>query len=80
MRLLPAAILGLALTGCIAQTAVDIVKLPVKAATETVDILTTSQAEADRKLGRQVRERDECIGKEERRARKEGREPDHSRC
>jgi hypothetical protein len=75
--LIPAA---LVLSGCIAQTAVDVVTLPVKAASKTVDVLTTSQAEADQKRGREIREREECEGREERRARKADREPDYTRC
>lgn len=75
-----AAIAALLLPGCIAKTAVDVVTLPVKAASKTVDALTTSQSEADEKRGRQIREYEECVGKEERRARKDKREPDYSRC
>jgi hypothetical protein len=78
-RLLPL-LLASALSGCIAQTAVDVVTLPVRAASKTVDVLTTSQAEADQKRGRAIREHEECMGKEERRAAKAGREPDYSRC
>jgi hypothetical protein len=59
---------------------VDIVTLPVKAASKTVDVLTTSQSEADEKRGRAIREYEECLGKEERRARKDRREPDQARC
>jgi hypothetical protein len=79
-RLLLPALLALALPGCIAKTAVDVVTLPVKAASKTVDILTTSQSEADEKRGRALREHEECLGKERRRAEKAGREPDYSRC
>jgi hypothetical protein len=80
MRILAVAVLSLSLTGCIAQTAVDIVTLPVKAASKTVDVLTTSQSEADEKRGRAVRKREECIGKEDRRAERARRDPDYSRC
>ena len=80
MRILIALSLGTTLTGCIAQTAVDIVTLPVKAASRTVDVLTTSQSEADEKRGREIRKREECIGKEDRRAQKQRRDPDYSRC
>jgi hypothetical protein len=73
-------ILPLALGGCIARTAVDIVTLPVKAASAGLDAVTTSQAEADEKRGRQIRNYEECIGKEERRARKDRREPEYARC
>ncbi|MBV8687466.1 MAG: hypothetical protein JOZ90_14450 [Alphaproteobacteria bacterium] len=80
MRLLPLALLPALLGGCLAKTAVDVVTLPVKAASKTVDLLTTSQAEADQKRGRALREREECLGKEERRAAREHREPDAARC
>jgi hypothetical protein len=73
-------LLPLALGGCIAQTAVDIVTLPVKVAAAGVDAVTTSQKEADEKRGRQIRMHEECIGKEERRARKDRREPEYARC
>jgi hypothetical protein len=68
------------LGGCLARTAVDVVTLPVKVASSTVDVLTTSQSEADEKRGREIREREECIGKEQRRAERKRREPDFSRC
>ena len=71
---------GLTLSGCIAQTAVDLVTLPVRAASKTVDVLTTSQSEADEKRGREIRKREECTAKEARRAERERREPDYSRC
>ena len=49
----------LALTGCvigtIAETAVDIAVLPVKAASAGIDAVTTSQSEADEKRGRELR-------------------------
>jgi hypothetical protein len=79
MRVLILSALSLALGGCI-STAANIVTLPVKAASKTVDVLTTSQSEADESRGRAIRKREECIGKEDRRAERERREPDHSRC
>ncbi len=80
MRILIAAAAGFALSGCIAKTAVDIVTLPVKVASAGVDAVTTSQSEADEKRGRAVRKHEECLGKEARRAKKEGREPDPEHC
>jgi hypothetical protein len=80
MRFLIAALLPLALSGCLANTALDIATLPVKAAAKTVDVLTTSQSEADEKRGRAIRKREECIGKEDRAAARERRRPDHSSC
>jgi hypothetical protein len=80
MRHLIAIGLALPLGGCLARTAVDVVTLPVKVASSAVDAVTVSQAEADQKRGRRIREREECMGKEARRAEKKGREPDYSRC
>lgn len=80
MRFLMVAALPLLLSGCLARAAVDVVTLPVKVASGTVDALTTSQSEADEKRGRAMRKHEECLGKEERRAKKEKREPDPSRC
>jgi hypothetical protein len=78
LLILPA--LTLLLDGCVVGTAVDLVTLPVKAASRTVDLLTTSQSEADEKRGRAMRKREECLGKEERRARNDRREPEPARC
>ena len=74
------ALLALPLGGCIAKTAVDVVTLPVKAASKTVDVLTTSQAEADQKRGRAIRLHEECLGREARRAERAKRVPDYARC
>lgn len=71
--LLPLA--ALLLPACIARTAVDIVTLPVKAASAGVDAVTTSQSEADEKRGREIRKQEERIGKARRKcedARKRG--------
>jgi hypothetical protein len=61
-------ILPLALAGCVvgtvAKTAVDVVSLPVKVASAGVDAVTTSQAEADQKRGRELRKQDEEQGKQ----------------
>ena len=76
LLLLPAVLLG----GCLARAAVDVVTLPVKAASKTVDVLTTSQSESDEKRGRALRKREECMGKEDRRAEREDRAPDYERC
>lgn len=69
--------LALSLGGC--RTAVDLVTLPVRATTAVVgagiDAVTTSQAEADRARGRQLREEDERRGREAReQARREAAE------
>ena len=52
--------------GTIASTAVDVVTLPVKAASAGVDAVTTSQAEADQKRGRELRKAEERAGREAR--------------
>ena len=54
------------LTGCIARTAVDVVTAPVKVVSKGVDLATTSQSEADEKRGRELRKREEELGKLER--------------
>ena len=51
----------LALGGC--RTAADIVTFPVKAVGQGVDWATTSQDEADRNYGREVRKREEEEGR-----------------
>ena len=59
--------LGGCVVGTIASTAVDVVTLPVRAASAGVDAVTTSQAEADQKRGRELREQEEARGRELRR-------------
>ena len=54
---------ALALQGCLAKTAVSAVTLPVKVASSAVDAATTSQSEADQKRGREIRQREERLGK-----------------
>jgi hypothetical protein len=80
MRRLIALLLPLALGGCLAKTAIDVVTLPVKAVSAGVDAVTTSQKEADEKRGRAIRKHEECMGKEARKAEKDRRDPDYSRC
>jgi hypothetical protein len=63
IRLLIVAAAGLALQGCLAKTAVSAVTLPVKVASSAVDVATTSQSEADQKRGREIRQREERLGK-----------------
>ncbi|HXG99560.1 MAG TPA: hypothetical protein VNI79_03990 [Sphingomicrobium sp.] len=68
MRNLLIAALLLPLSGCvvstIASTAVDLATLPVKVVTKSVDLATTSQAEADQNRGRAQRKADEKAGRE----------------
>ncbi|MEO6386958.1 MAG: hypothetical protein ABIT16_07525 [Croceibacterium sp.] len=58
-----AALAPLLLGGCLAKTALDIVTLPVTIASRGVDLATTSQSEADQKRGREIRQREEQVGK-----------------
>lgn len=57
---------ALLLPGCIAKTALDVATAPVKVAGKAVDMATTSQSEADEKRGRELRKREERLGKLER--------------
>ena len=72
-----AAPLALLLQGCLARTAIDVVTLPVKVAGAGVDALTTSQAEADQRRGREIREAEEREGRTARRCE---RHPDRAEC
>ncbi|MEN7537411.1 hypothetical protein [Aurantiacibacter flavus] len=58
------AVLGLApLTGgCLAKTALDVATAPVRVASQGADWATTSQDEADRNRGREMRRREERLG------------------
>ena len=68
-RLGPLLLLPL-LAGCVvktvAETAVGVATIPIKAASAGVDAVTTSQAEADEKRGRELRKQDERRGREAR--------------
>ena len=59
-----------ALGGCLAKAAVGVVTAPVKVAGKAVDMATTSQSESDEKRGRELRKREERLGKLERKRRK----------
>jgi hypothetical protein len=60
--------------GCL-STAASIVTAPVRAVGQVADWTTTSQSEADRNRGRRLRERDEEVGRLNRRF-----ERDQRRC
>lgn len=65
MRISIASIVPLAalmLSGCLAKTAVGVVTAPVRAGSQVVDWATTSQDEADRARGREIRRREERLG------------------
>lgn len=65
-------LLAAALTGCV-STAVAIVKAPFQLVGKTVDVLTTSQSEADRNRGRRERKAEEEKAKHDRKMAKERR-------
>ncbi len=65
----------LALAACV-DTAVAIVKAPFQIVGKTVDVLTTSQSEADRNRGRRERKAEEEQAKHDRKMAKERRKTD----
>ena len=58
--------LGGCVVGTVASTAVDVVTLPVKVVSASVDAVTTSQSEADEKRGRELRKAEEERGRQAR--------------
>lgn len=62
-----AALASLTLSGCLARAAADVVTAPVKVVSKGVDLVTTSQSEADEKRGRAIRKREERLGQLDRR-------------
>lgn len=64
---LVALLAGSVLSGCIARTAANVVTAPVRVTAKAVNLATTSQSEADEKRGRELRKREEELGKLERR-------------
>lgn len=73
MRILLLAPFAVLLSGCLARTALDVVTLPVRVVGAGVDAVTTSQAEADQRRGRELREAEEREGREARRREREER-------
>lgn len=63
---------ALSLAGCV-STAKTVVTAPFKAVGQGVDWATTSQEEADRNRGREMRKQEERDRKERKRAEKEAR-------
>ena len=74
MRLLFTLIAAFALQGCVARMATSVITAPVKVASKTVDVLTTSQSESDRNRGRAARKQEEDDYKAEKKARKRAKE------
>jgi hypothetical protein len=58
--------MSLMLSGCLARTAANIVTAPVRVGSKAVDLATTSHSEADENRGREIRRREERLGKLER--------------
>lgn len=65
------AMMALMLPGCVAKTALDVATAPVKAGAQAADWATTSQDEADRNRGREIRKQEERDRKAQRKACKE---------
>lgn len=63
IRLILLAPAAFMLHGCLAKTAVDVATLPVRVASKGVDLATTSQSEADQNRGREIRQREERLGR-----------------
>ena len=67
LRLIVIAGAAFALQACLAKTVVDtavgVATLPVKVASAGVDAATTSQSEADQARGREIRRREERLGR-----------------
>jgi antitoxin component of RelBE/YafQ-DinJ toxin-antitoxin module len=62
MKRIALLLLPLTLSGCVGMltsAAVDVVTLPVKVVSASVDAVTTSQSERDEKLGRKMRKQEE---------------------
>jgi cell shape-determining protein MreC len=52
-----------ALPGCVTSVVKEVVMAPVRIVSKTADVLTTSQSEADEKRGRDLRKKEERLGK-----------------
>jgi hypothetical protein len=77
MRLILIVAAASLLSGCmVASAAKTVVTAPVKVAAKTVDLMTTSQDEADRNRGREMRKAEEREKKARKKAEREARERD----
>ncbi len=63
MRLILSAAALLLLQGCVTSVVKEVVTAPIKIVSKTADVLTTSQSESDEKRGRELRKREEALGK-----------------
>ena len=66
--------ISLMLSGCLVKAAADVVTAPVRIGARAVDLATTSQSESDENRGREIRRREERLGKLERDYRKQSEE------
>lgn len=66
LKLLITGAMGLSLSGCLVKAAADIVTAPIRVGAKAVDLATTSQSESDENRGREIRRREESLGKLER--------------
>lgn len=63
--------MSLMLSGCLVRTAASVATAPVRVVSKGVDLATTSQSEADENRGREIRRREERLGRLERDYRKQ---------
>jgi cell shape-determining protein MreC len=63
MRILLISAMVITLPGCVTSLVKEVVTAPVKIVSKTADVLTTSQSEADEKRGREMRRKEERLGK-----------------
>ena len=68
-----ALLLPLALGGCLAKAAIDVVTLPVKVVGKGIDAVYVSEADRDRARGKRERKAEERAAKEARKAARSGR-------
>ena len=64
MRIVMITLMALLLSGCIVRTAANVVTAPVRAVGQAADWATTSQDEADRNRGRELREEERQLGRD----------------
>jgi hypothetical protein len=83
MRAILVLALSTLLSGCVTSLVKEVVTAPVKIVSKTADVMTTSQSEADEKRGRDMRKREERLGKLARqrdRAREKCNDGDNEAC
>jgi hypothetical protein len=54
---------ALLLQGCVTSIVKEVVTAPIKIVSKTADVMTTSQSESDEKRGKEMRKREEALGK-----------------